>query len=61
MNLLYNDTFWLSEQPRVKGTKLDDALNIRTCVWGLFEDKAKQIKIIVVNTHLEHMIESAKL
>jgi len=72
--IFYNDkkykvvqqsTFWLSQTPD-KVSRGWDAGHNRVCTYGLFEDKATKQRLLVFNTHFDHIgdvarVESAKL
>jgi len=59
VNLLEEQTFWLSETPEVPSKGWDAALN-RVCTYGLFESRQDGRKFYVFNTHLDHMGETAR-
>lgn len=59
-DLLENGTFWLSETPEKISKGWDGDFN-RICTWGLFQDKVSSQKLLVLNTHLDHVGELARL
>ncbi|MBP5509809.1 MAG: DUF4965 domain-containing protein [Kiritimatiellae bacterium] len=58
---LATDTFWLSETPRVPGSRSWDTACPRCCTWGLFRDKRTGRKFRYYNTHLDHVSNEARL
>lgn len=59
-------TFWLSETPEIRGSRGWDAACNRVVTWAEFKHKASGIRFLMMNTHFDHMgdtarIESAKL
>ena len=60
LQLLDNDTFWLSETPN-KPSKGWDASIKRVCTYGLFLDKQTNSKFLVFNLHLDHRGEQARI
>ena len=58
---LATDTFWLSETPRVPGSKSWDSACERNCTWGLFRDKRTGRKFRYYNTHLDHISNEARV
>lgn len=66
LQLLQSQTFWLSEQPDVPGSKGWDAAITRIVTWAKFKDKKTKKQFLAFNTHFDHMgkvarRESAKL
>ncbi|MCF4100251.1 endonuclease/exonuclease/phosphatase family protein [Gillisia sp. M10.2A] len=53
VELLEQDTFWLSETPDVPSIGWDAAYK-RICTYGIFKLKGASEKIIVFNTHFDH-------
>lgn len=49
------DQFWLSDTPRVPGSKYPTQGCTRVCVWAKFLHKASGQRFYVLNTHLDHM------
>lgn len=65
MKLLQEGTFWLAPTTDVPGKGWDAALP-RVCTWGIFQLKKSGKRILVMNTHFDHVgkqarLESAKL
>ena len=66
LKLLKTETFWLSEQPTVPGSKSWDAAITRIVTWAEFKDHKTKKKFFVFNTHSDHIgkmarAESAKI
>jgi endonuclease/exonuclease/phosphatase family metal-dependent hydrolase len=66
LQLLQTQTFWLSEQPTVPGSKGWDAAITRIVTWAKFKDRKTKKQFYAFNTHFDHMgkvarKESAKL
>ncbi len=59
LNLLAENTFWLSETPEVPSLGWDAAIK-RVCTYALFESRKEGRKFYVFNTHLDHMGETAR-
>ena len=57
---LATDTFWLSETPRVPGSKSWKTSCPRICTWGLFRDKRNGRTFRYYNTHLDHISNEAR-
>ena len=53
-NVLTGDTFWLSNTPNVISVGWDAAME-RICTYGLFEHKITKQKVLVFNTHFDHI------
>ncbi len=53
-------TFWLSENPD-KPTMGWDAAVIRICTWVKLQDRSTGKKILFMNTHFDHIGETARL
>lgn len=58
--------FWLSETPHIAGSLGWDAACVRIATWAILRDKASGHELLAINTHFDHMgqtarIESAKL
>ncbi len=59
-------TFWLSETPEIIGSKGWDAALPRIATWAIFKNKQTDSTYFVLNTHFDHIgdtarVESAKL
>lgn len=66
LQLMQSQTFWLSEQPTVPGSKGWDAAITRIVTWAKFKDRKTKKQFFAFNTHFDHMgkiarRESAKL
>lgn len=60
-NLLDGGTFWLSETPNSAGSVGWDAMLPRIATWAELEDRASGMPFFVINTHLSHVGETARL
>ncbi|WP_271766453.1 endonuclease/exonuclease/phosphatase family protein [Aquimarina algiphila] len=65
VQLISQNTFWLSQTPNRPSKGWDAALN-RICTYGVFQKKNSNDRFIVFNTHFDHVgkkarIESSKL
>lgn len=55
LNLIAMDTFWLSETPRVPGSRYrEQSICPRTCTEAVFEEMETKRVFRVINTHLDH-------
>ena len=54
-------TFWLSETPEKSGSVGWDSANPRRATWILLEERASGKCIYILNTHLDHKGQRAKL
>ena len=66
LQLIQSQTFWLSEQPAVAGSKSWDAAYTRIVTWAKFKDRLTRKTFFSFNTHFDHIgkvarRESAKL
>jgi len=59
LQLLAEDTFWLSPTPETPSKGWDAALN-RICTWGRFQVRATGREFLVFNTHFDHVGEEAR-
>lgn len=59
LELLEQQTFWLSQESNIPSKGWDAALN-RTCTYAFFEIKASDRRILVLNTHFDHVGEQAR-
>ncbi len=59
VQLLKENTFWLSETPEVPSKGWDAAIK-RVCTYGLFRAKKDQAVFWVFNTHFDHVGEQAR-
>lgn len=53
--VLDQNTFWLSETPRVPGSKSWDAAITRVVTWGKLQDKKSKQNFFMINTHFDHI------
>lgn len=60
LKALSYSTFWLSETPRVPGSKSWDAAITRIVTWGKFLDKTTGASFYVFNTHFDHIGKEAR-
>ncbi len=58
--LLQTDTFWLSETPRIPGSKSWDAAITRIVTWGKFKDLKTDQIFYHFNTHFDHRGRKAR-
>jgi endonuclease/exonuclease/phosphatase family metal-dependent hydrolase len=61
LKLLKTETFWLSEQTTVPGSKSWDAAITRIVTWAEFRDRKSKKKFFVFNTHFDHIGKTARL
>lgn len=59
-DLIEENTFWLSETPDVPGSMGWDTAITRITTWARFYDKKNERKVIVFNTHYDHIGEEAR-
>jgi endonuclease/exonuclease/phosphatase family metal-dependent hydrolase len=52
--------FWLSETPEVPGSKGWDSACERIATWAILKEKATQQRIFFMNTHLDHVGQTAR-
>lgn len=56
------DTFWLSDTPRIPGSRYADQSDCpRICTWAKFVHRESGAIFILMNTHLDHRAEYARL
>lgn len=60
LDRLDDGTFWLSETPEIPGSQSWDAALPRIATWGRFRDRATGDTLVVVNTHFDHVGETAR-
>ncbi len=60
LTLLDSGTFWLSPTPDVVGSKGWDAAIERVATWGRFRDKQTGCRFVHLNTHFDHIGETAR-
>ena len=61
LELLGNDTFWLSETPDTPGSQSWDAALPRIVTWARFRDRQTDRTFYHFNTHFDHRGEQARL
>lgn len=59
LKLIDSNTFWLSPTPDSPSKGWDAALN-RICTYGIFENKTSGKRFLVLNTHYDHMGNTAR-
>lgn len=52
---------WLSETPHTAGSKSFDSAFPRLCTWAEITVKASGKQLMIVNTHLDHILSSTRL
>ena len=57
---LEHDTLWLSDTPRVPGSRSWGNQLPRIVTWARFEERASGRRFVMVNTHLDHQSEPAR-
>lgn len=58
--LVFGNTFWLSENPKEVGVKGWDAALPRIVTWAKFRDKQTRKEFFFFNTHFDHMGQQAR-
>lgn len=58
--ILKSATFSLSETPNIVGVKGWDAVCCRIATWALLKDKKTGKQLLALNTHLDHMGQTAR-
>ena len=58
--LIASETFWLSEQPAVPGSKSWDAAITRIVTWAKLKDLETKKTFFVFNTHFDHIGKVAR-
>ncbi|MEQ1585142.1 MAG: endonuclease/exonuclease/phosphatase family protein [Cyclobacteriaceae bacterium] len=58
--VLSQNTFWLSENPDVPGSKSWDAAITRVVTWALLKDKSTGKSFTYFNTHFDHIGKEAR-
>ena len=51
---------WLSQTPDIPGSKSFDSAFPRLCTWAEVTMKATNMKLMIVNTHLDHILSSTR-
>lgn len=52
--------FWFSSEPETPGTRDPDARHPRACTWVELEERYRPIRMVVMNTHLDHQGAAAR-
>jgi endonuclease/exonuclease/phosphatase family metal-dependent hydrolase len=60
LEVVAHDTFWLSETPAVAGSRSWDAALPRIVTWGRLRDRRTGLAFVVLNTHFDHLGETAR-
>ena len=60
LQVLSSQTFWLSPQPEVPGSKGWDAAITRIVTWAKFRDRRSKRIFFVFNTHFDHIGKEAR-
>jgi endonuclease/exonuclease/phosphatase family metal-dependent hydrolase len=60
LEVLAEDTFWLSETPAVAGSRAWDAALPRIVTWGRLKDRRTGAVFHLFNTHFDHRGEAAR-
>jgi endonuclease/exonuclease/phosphatase family metal-dependent hydrolase len=60
LEVVDQNTFWLSENPQQPGSKSWDAAITRIATWILFKDKQTGRKFLCINTHFDHIGTEAR-
>ena len=58
--LISQNTFWLSQTPKKTSVGWDASME-RICTYGLIEDKRSKKRILIFNTHLDHIGKKARV
>ncbi|KAF5047130.1 Endonuclease/Exonuclease/phosphatase family protein [anaerobic digester metagenome] len=58
---LRSGTFWLSETPDRPGSRGWDAACNRVVTWSVFRDKETGRKFLIMNTHFDHVGDTARI
>lgn len=61
LRLVRSGTFWLSETPHLAGSRGWDAACNRIATWAEFEQKKSGKHFFVMNTHFDHMGDTARI
>jgi endonuclease/exonuclease/phosphatase family metal-dependent hydrolase len=60
LQVMQSQTFWLSPQPEVPGSKGWDAAITRIVTWAKFRDRKTRRQFFVFNTHFDHIGKTAR-
>lgn len=58
--VLDQNTFWLSKNPSVPGSKDWDAAITRVASWGKLMDKKSRKEFLMINTHFDHVGQESR-
>jgi endonuclease/exonuclease/phosphatase family metal-dependent hydrolase len=58
--VLEQNTFWLSQTPRIPGSKNWDAAITRVVTWARLQDKKTKKVFLVINTHFDHIGQESR-
>ena len=58
---VWTESFWLSDTPDVPGSNTWESACTRISTWGLFKSLSTDKKILVCNTHFDHISQKARL
>lgn len=58
--VLDSGTFWLAETPEVPGSMSWQTACPRIATWGRFEDVDTDSRLLVINTHFDHVSQAAR-
>ena len=59
--LLEHEHYWLSDTPKVVGSKSFGNRVVRMTTWARFRERASGEEFIHVNTHFDHQVEEARV
>lgn len=60
LELIESGTFWLSPTPDAAGSKGWDAAIERIATWARFRDRSTGCRVLLLNTHFDHIGEQAR-
>lgn len=58
--LIHSGTFWLSDTPYESGSNTWGAACNRIATWGKFREKESKKSVFLINTHLDHVSQTAR-
>ncbi len=61
LEVLEQNTFWLSESPAEPGSKSWDAAITRVATWAKLKDLKTRKTFVVINTHFDHIGKTARM
>jgi endonuclease/exonuclease/phosphatase family metal-dependent hydrolase len=59
-SMIEEDTFWLSETPRIPGSKSWGNSITRICSWIELLDRKDDLRLLVINLHLDHRSQNSR-